>query len=170
MLETKDLIIKKGGLKDWRDMYYNLWCHSESAKYMLWNVTTSEEDARARMERTVAFEAEHDYAWLVYEKRSGQAIGFAGLEELEPGVWGETGIAIGPAFTRRGYGKQILNALTDFARDEKGAKKFVACCRTANTVSHKLQMSCGFQYSHSEEKVDPRNGEAYTLEYNYKEL
>lgn len=170
MLETKDLIIKKGEQKDWRDMYHNLWKHSESARYMLWNVTTSEEEAQARMERTIAYEANHDYAWLVYEKQSGQAIGFAGLEVEEGQVCKETGIAIGPAFTGKGYGKQILNALTCFARDELGAKKFIAGCRTSNLISHNLQMSCGFRYSHSEKKEDPRNGEAYVLEYNYKEL
>lgn len=171
MLETKELVIKKACQEDWRDMYYNLWCHEESAKYMLWNVTTSEEDAKARMERTIAFEATHEYNWLVYEKASGQAIGFAGLERLEEGVCGETGIAIGPAFTKKGYGKQILNALMDYARDVLGAHKFVACCRTQNEASHRLQMACGFTFSHySEEKEDPRTGEKYVLEYNVKEL
>lgn len=71
--------------------YYNLWKHSESAKYMLWNVTTSEEEEQARMERTIVYEANHEYAWLVYEK-------------------------------------QILNALTDFAKDRLGAQKFIASC------------------------------------------
>uniref|UniRef100_UPI004056706C GNAT family N-acetyltransferase n=1 Tax=Acetatifactor sp. TaxID=1872090 RepID=UPI004056706C len=170
MLETKDLIIKKAEQKDWRDMYYNLWRHSESAKYMLWNITTSEEEAQKRMARTIDFEASHDFTWLIYEKQSGQAIGFAGLEEFKPQVYKETGIAIGPAFTGKGYGKQVLNALMEYARDELGAKKFIACCRTNNIVSHNLQMSCGFHYSHTEHKTDPRNGEAYTLEYNYKEL
>lgn len=170
MLETKDLIIKKGEQKDWRDMYYNLWRHSESARYMLWKVTTSEEDAKARMERTIAYEAAHDYEWLVYEKQSGQAIGFAGLEQLEEEVCGETGIAIGPEFTGKGYGKQILNALTDFARDELGAKKFKYSCRAKNIASCNLRKSCGFQYSHSEERVDYRNGEMYTLEFSFKEL
>ena len=171
MLETKDLIIKKACQEDWRDMYYNLWSHAESAKYMLWNVTTSEEAAQARMERTISFEATHDFNWLVYEKASGQAIGFAGLEVLEEGVCGETGVAIGPAFTGKGYGKQILNALIDYAKEQLGAKVFVACCRTANVASHKLQMSCGFVFSHySEEKEDPRTGEKYVLEYNVKEL
>ena len=170
MLETKDLVIKKGEQKDWRDMYCNLWRHSESAKYMLWNVTTSEEEAQARMERTIAFETTHAYTWLVYEKASGQAIGFAGMYEIELGVYEDMGVAIGPAFVGKGYGKQILNALTDYARDELGAKKFIATCRTQNIASHNLQMSCGFVYSHSEEKVDPRNGETYTLEYNVKIL
>ena len=171
MIETKDLVIKKARQEDWRAMYYNLWCHADSAKYMLWNVTTSEEDAKARMERTIAFEATHEYNWLVYEKSTDQAIGFAGLEVLEEGVCGENGIAIGPAFTGKGYGKQILNGLTDFAKEQLGAKRFVACCRTKNKASRRLQRSCGFVFSHfSEEKEDPRTGEKYILEYNIKEL
>lgn len=116
MLETKDLIIKKGEQKDWKDMYYNLWRHSESAKYMLWDVTISEEDAQDRMARTVKFEATHPYTWIVYEKKSSQAIGFAGMEEIEIGVFEDMGVALGPDFVGRGYGKQIINAMVDFAK------------------------------------------------------
>ncbi len=168
MLETKDLLIKRAEQKDWQDMYHNLWSHSESAKYMLWKVTTSEEEAQTRMERMIVFQTTKEYQWTVYEKKSGQAIGFAGLEKLEADVYGETGIAIGPSFIRRGYGKQILTALVDFARDELGAKKFVASCRSANEASRRLIVSCGFSYSHSEEKVDARNEEVYMLEYYRK--
>lgn len=170
MLETKDLIIKRGEQKDWKDMYYNLWRHAESAKYMLWNVTTSEEDAQIRMEKTIAFEETHPYCWLVYEKASGQAIGFAGMIEIEDGVYEDTGIALGPDFVGKGYGKQILNAMVDFAQDELGAKKMVLSYRSQNIASERLQESCGFTYSHSEEKVDPRNGESYVLKYMIKEL
>lgn len=170
MLETKDLIIKRGEQKDWKDMYYNLWRHAESAKYMLWNVTTSEEDAQIRMEKTIAFEETHPYCWLVYEKASGQAIGFAGMIEIEDGVYEDTGIALGPDFVGKGYGKQILNAMVEFAQDELGAKKMVLSYRSQNIASEKLQESCGFTYSHSEEKVDPRNGESYVLKYMIKEL
>ena len=108
-IETTDLLLKKAVQDDWKDMYENLWQYKESAKYMLWNVTTSEADAFSRMERTVEFEKKEKYALLVYEKRTGKAIGFAGMRELEPGVFEESGIAIGPAFTGKGYGKQILN-------------------------------------------------------------
>ena len=34
-LETKDLILKKAEFEDWKTIYYNLWRHKESAKYML---------------------------------------------------------------------------------------------------------------------------------------
>ena len=55
-METKDLILGKARLSDWKAMYENVWSHPESARYMLWSVTTSEADARSRMERTIAFQ------------------------------------------------------------------------------------------------------------------
>jgi len=170
MLETKDLIIRKACMEDWQAMYRNIWSQPESAKYMVWSVTTSEVDAVARMERTMNYQASHDYHWTVVEKTTGQAIGWVGMEELSKGVWGETGIAIGPAFTGKGYGKQLLNFLTDYARDHLGAKRFVACCRKENLASKMMQLRCGFSYDHSEEAVHPRDGYTYTLDYYEKEL
>lgn len=170
MLQTTDLILRKAVQSDWKAMYENLWRHPESARFMLWNVTTSEPEARARMERTLRFQAEHDYHWTVAERHTGQAMGFAGLEILSEGVCGETGIAIGPAFTGKGYGKQILSALTEFAREELGATRFIASCRSGNAASRGMICACGFRFTHSEDKVDPRNGNPYCLEYFQKDL
>ena len=125
MPETKDLILRKAVIDDWKNMFINIWSQPESAKYMVWSVTETEADAMARMERTIAYQAAHDYHWTVVEKASGQAIGWAGLEVRSEGVCGETGVALGPAFTGKGYGKQILHLLTDYARDQLGAKRFV---------------------------------------------
>lgn len=170
MPETRDLLLRKARIEDWRAMYENIWSHPESARYMFWNVTTSEADAVARMERTIAFQASHDHHWLVVQKASGEAIGFAGVEILEPGVCGETGIAIGPAYTGRGYGKQILNALTDYAKDKLGAKRFHGFCRSENAASRNMQLSCGFHLSHREERTDPRDGSGFIMEHYEKEL
>lgn len=169
-LETKDLMLKKAVQEDWRDMYENLWRYAESAKYMLWNVTTSEEDAISRMERTIDFEKKEKYALIVYEKLTGHAIGFAGMREIEPNVYEDMGIALGPDYTRKGYGKQILNALVEEAFHNCKAKKFVASCRTGNLASRSLQIACGFHFSHNEERVDPRTGEKYMLEFFVKEF
>ncbi len=168
MPETKDLILRKATMDDWPHMLRNIWSHAESAKYMVWDVTSTEEAAMARMERTIAYQASHDYHWTVVEKASGQAIGWAGMEELSEGVWRETGIAIGPAFTGKGYGKQLLNCLADYARDHFGAKRFVACCRKENLASKGMQQSCGFVYSHSEEVFHPRDRITYTLDHYTK--
>ncbi len=168
MPETKDLILRKATMEDWKAMYRNIWSHPESAKYMVWDVTQSEEAAVSRMERTIAFQATHDYHWTVVEKVSMETIGWAGMAEYAPGVWGETGIALGPAFTGKGYGKQILNLLTDYARDKLGAKEFVACCRRGNEISQKLLLSCGFAYTHSEEVFHPRDQIPYILDHYHK--
>ncbi len=170
MLETNDLILRKAVLEDWQNMYRNIWSCPESAKYMAWSVTSSEEDAFARMERTIIFQATHDYHWTIVEKKSGQAIGWAGMELLKPGVWGETGIAIGPNFINRGYGKQILNALTNYARDQLGAIRFSACCNSENTASKRVLLSCEFSYTHSEEVIHHRDQVPYTLDYYAKDL
>ena len=130
----------------------------------------SEEEAVARMERTIAFQSAHDYHWTVVEKSSGQAIGWAGMRQQASGVWGETGIAIGPDFTGKGYGKQLLQYLVDYARDELGATKFLACCRPENLPSKRMQLSCGFTYTHSETVIHPRDQVPYVLDHYAKEL
>ena len=162
MLETKDLILKKAVFEDWPDIYRNLWRHGESARYMLWSVTESEEAARDRMRRTLAYEQQHEYALFVYEKLSGKAIGFAGMRELEPGVWEESGVALGPDYVGRGYGGQILDALTQRAFS-LGAREFLASCRERNERSHRLILSRGFRPAGSERLIDDRNGEEYVL-------
>lgn len=169
-IETKDLLLKKAEFDDWEDLYKNLWCHEESARYMLWKVTTNEEDAKIRIKKTIDFEKKEKYAFIVYLKETNEAIGFAGMQEQEPGIYEETGIAIGPSFVGKGYGKQILNALIDEAR-ALGAKEFEASNRVKNIASHNLQQSCGFEFDHySEEKEDPRTGEKYVLAINKKKL
>ena len=170
MPETKDLILRKAIMEDWQTLYRNIWSRPESARYMVWSVTRSEEAAVSRMERTLAFQAAHDYHWTVVEKATGQAIGWAGMAEQSPGVWEETGIALGPEFTGKGYGKQLLNLLTDYAGAHLGAKKFVASCRRENEISKKLLKSCGFTYTHSEEVMHPRDQIPYILDHYCKRL
>lgn len=171
MIETKDLILRKGILEDWRNMYVNLWSHDESAKYMIWRPIHSEEEAIERMKKNIGFQEKNDVdymSWFVYEKKSGQAIGFAGMEKIAEKTYKDTGIAIGPNYVRKGYGKQILGALIQESVNKYNAEKFVCSCREANLASKQLILSSGFNYTHSQEKTDPRTKEQYVL--NYYEL
>lgn len=165
MIETRDLLLKQAVFDDWKDMYENVWSRRETAKYMLWNVTTSEEDARNRMERTLAYQSRNPYGFFIYEKTGGKAIGFAGMMEIEPGVFEDTGVALGPDYVGKGYGKQVLSALTDTAFTQWGANRIICSCRSQNEASRRLQLSCGFTFSHTEDRTDPRSGEAYILEF-----
>lgn len=164
MLETKDLILRKAQFDDWKDLYRNIWSRKESARFMLWKVTTSEEEAMDRMRRTIQFQSEND-TWTVFEKKSGQAIGWGGIVPLSDGVYEDCGVAVGPEFVGKGYGKQILTALTDYAFNQLGAKAFVASCRSQNAASRGTILSCCFTFTHVEDRVDPRDGSPYELEF-----
>ena len=169
-LETTDLILKKAEFEDWQTIYHNVWRHEETAKYMLWKRTENEEEAKERMLLTIEFQKENKYALLIYLKETGEAIGFAGMRPLENNSYEETGIALGPCFVHKGYGKQVLNALTEEAK-KQGAAKFLASNRVKNEASRALQHSCGFTFDFlSEEKTDPRTGEKYFVENNVKIL
>lgn len=169
MYETNRLQLKHPFFSDWEGMYRNLWRHPESAKFMLWNVTTNAEAAQERMRRSIAFQ-EGKPAWFVYEKSSGEPIGFAGFREIAPGVFEDTGIAVGPAFVGKGYGKEILNLLTRIAKTEFGAVRFIASCRSENQPSKGMILGCGFRFTHQENRIDRRDETPYVLEFYEKAL
>ena len=162
-MQAQDLYLAKAKFEDWPAIWHNVWSRPETARYMLWHVTLTEAEAKDRMRRTLAWQAGHD-AWFIYARKSGQAIGFAGVLEAAPGVWEDTGIALGPDFTGRGYGKQVMACLLDWCRREKGAQKFLYTTWRQNTASHALARSCGFVYTHSEPRTDPRTGAPYTMD------
>lgn len=161
MLETHDLILDRGKFEDYADMYRNVWSHPESAKYMQWRVTERPEDAPDRMRRNIQWQKVHD-TYFVYLKATGEAIGFAGVERISPTLWEEGGICLGPDFVRKGYGRQILQCLLDYAKAQ-GAEEFVAYAREKNAASRALIASMGFAQIGSEERVDDRDGSAYTM-------
>lgn len=163
MLETKDLILDKTRFSDWEDMYRNVWRHPECAKYMAWRVTENDEEAKIRIQKTIEFQKTHD-TYMVYEKASREAIGFAGVEQLSAGVFSETGICLGPDYQRRGYGRQILQCLIHYCKEQFKAKEFIYSTREANAASKKLACSLGFTLRSREERADERNGQMYLLE------
>lgn len=164
----RDIVLGKARLQDWEAMYRNVWSRPETAKYMLWQITTSEEEAMARMKRSIEYGKTH-HVWLIYERKSGQAIGFAGMEEISPRVFHETGIALGPEYVGKEYGKQALQMLLERS-SLLGGKEFYYSTRRNNSAGNGLALSCGFVRQRSEKKTDPRNGESYELEIYRKYL
>lgn len=166
-IATKDLILKQGSPDDWKDLYRNLWSQESVFRYMFTHASLTEEAGQKRTAAYVKMQAEVKTEFFVYAKPSGQAIGIAGIKEIQPGVFTVTDIAIGPAFTEKGYGKQILSALVDFAFEKENADVLLYDCFTQNTASKQLAQSCGFVYSHSKEAELQKDGETVILEYYY---
>ena len=162
MIETKNLILDKAKFSDWEEMYENVWSRPESARYMAWKVTATEEDAKLRIMRTIEFQKNHD-VYIVYEKVNGKAIGFAGVEKVRPFVYQETGICLGPDYVGKGFGTQILEALIQYCKQKFGAKEFLYSTRKENEASNRLAKKFGFTLVSSEKKIDNRNGQTYEL-------
>ena len=168
MIETESLILDKAKFSDWKEMYRNVWSQPESARYMAWSITTSEEAAKIRIVKTIAFQKEHD-TYVVYEKSSGKAIGFAGVEKLEPCMYEEAGICLGPNYVGKGFGRQILQGLIQYCKEQFGAKEFIYSTRDENTASNRLAKSFGFLLISSAAKIDSKDGHSYNLlQYSLK--
>ena len=168
MIETESLILDKAKFSDWKEMYRNVWSQPESARYMAWSITTSEEAAKIRLVKTIAFQKEHD-TYVVYEKSSGKAIGFAGVEKLEPCIYQEAGICLGPNYVGKGFGRQILQGLIQYCKEQFGAKEFIYSTRDENTASNRLAKSFGFLLISSAAKIDSKDGHSYNLlQYSLK--
>lgn len=168
MIETKDLILKQGSADDWQDLYRNLWSNGEVFRYMFSKPSPTEEHA---MKKTAAYAEMHKEVkteFFVYDKTTEQAIGIAGLKEMQPSVYTVTDIAICPDFHGKSYGKQILNALLSLAFGELCATEVHYDCFEQNKVSKRLALSCGFAYTHSEEAELMKDGEKVILDYYSK--
>ena len=167
-METRDIILGKAKYEDWKSLHRNVWSRPEAAEYMAWTITVDEEDAKKRMQRTIIWQENHD-TWLVYEKNSRQAIGFAGVEEIQPHIYQDTGIALGPEYMGKGYGKQILLLLVEYCIS-LGGMEFYYSTRAGNLASKALALSCGFVYQYSEPKTERCSGKPYELEIYKKSL
>ena len=152
LIETEDLRLRHAEFDDWKPMYENVWRHEECARYMQWDVTTSEEEAKRRIERTIRYQDHGGMSLIVCNDR-GTPIGFCGVVETAPGVYEDTGGCLGPEFQRKGYGGQMLAALERLVFS-RGAERFIVAHHRDNIPSKKVITRCGFRYTHSEEKED----------------
>ena len=169
MPETERLILEKAKMSDWEDMFRNVWSRPECNRYMFWDLTTEEEEAKDRMARTIRFQAAHD-AWIIREKAGGQVIGFAGVDMDGPELAREQGVCISPEYWRKGCGTEVLHALMDYAKHELGAKRFFCTARKENIASRSLIEKEGFYYTGEETVADHRDGTPRVLVRYEKEL
>ena len=144
-LDTPRLRLRKARPDDLDAIWRNVWSDASLAATMLWTPTLTREDAEARMTRTLTYQGSFP-AYFVCLRETDEPIGFAGVWEKEPGVWGESGICIAAAHQGKGYGKETLTALVELVFGTFGGKVFRYECFHDNTRSAGLCQSLGFVY------------------------
>ena len=163
MLETKDLILRQGALEDWTALYKNLWSQESVFRYLFSRPSPTPEAARKKTEAYTEMHQTVPTEFFVMEKATMQPIGIAGIKRLSPEAYTVTDIDIGPEFSGKGYGKQILFALTHLAFSHPGVKELHYSCFVENEASKRLALSCGFSFSHSEEAELLKDGKTIIL-------
>ena len=158
-LQTKDLVLKKGNIKDAEKMHNNFLGEEESAKYMLWKPTKTVKEAEEKIEK---WKENRGILFFAYLKQTDEPIGFVSIkpDRAHPSVFGDIGICVGSKYTRKGYAKQMLKAILEYSKT-LGATKFEYSYMEGNIASKKLAEAFGFKYSHKKRKVKA-NGEQYT--------
>lgn len=169
MLETRDLMLKSGDSSDWEDLYETFWSRAEVFAYLFQNPCQTPEAAERKTAAYAAMHREVPTEFFVYEKASQKAIGIAGLKRMAPGLFTVTDVAIGPDFWGRGYGTQILNALTKLAA-VLDAERVLYHCFQQNTPSRCLALSCGFHYIKAEDAGLLKNGDPVQMDHFEKIL
>ena len=98
-------------------------------------------------------------------KETDEAIGFAGIKEVEQKVFEESGICVAAKYQNLGYGTEILQALMQLAFEEFGGEKFIYACMYENERSRKVCQKFGFRYSHSQDEVRQWDGAQFVNDF-----
>ncbi len=160
MFETitgKHIVLRKARETDDLSMLKNVWGDEAVYRWMLFQPTLTEQDAKERCRRSMQYQQDH-LAWFVSEKDTDEAIGMCAIRENEPGHFEEAGICIGTKDQGKGYGTEIVSLLLDLAFSRLGAADFRYGYFRDNEKSKRVAQHFGFQYDRSEEIRRPWDG------------
>ena len=163
VLEGKNIRLRKAREDDYQSMLKHVWSDEAVYRWMLYQPTLTEEDARERCRRSMEYQKDH-YAYFVTLKETDEAIGLCAIKENEPGHFEESGICIGTAFQGKGYGKEIVALLLELAFMKLGAEDFRYGYFHDNEKSQKVAESFGFRYEKTYELTRPWDGIVKTID------
>ena len=163
VLEGKIIRLRKAREDDYQSMLKHVWSDEAVYRWMLYQPTLTEEDARERCRRSMEYQKDH-YAYFVKLKETDEAIGLCAIKENEPGHFEESGICIGTAFQGKGYGKEIVALLLELAFMKLGAEDFRYGYFHDNEKSKKVAESFGFRYEKTYELTRPWDGSVKTID------
>lgn len=157
VLSGTHIVLRKAKESDWESMLHHVWGDPAVYRWMLYQPTFTEEDARERCLRSIRYQEDH-MAWFVALKDTDEAVGLCAMKETEPGRFEESGICIGTAFQGKGYGKEIVSLMLEAAFLELGAVEFRYGYFRENVKSKKVAEHFGFVQDRTEEMVRPWDG------------
>lgn len=146
ILETERLLVRESTVEDVTD-FYRIYSEPSITEYMD-DLFENPDEERAYMKDYI----NHMYGfygfgmWTVIEKAENGIIGRAGLNIREGYELPELGFVIEKEYQRKGYAKEICNAILSYAKEELGFDRVQALVEENNEPSLRLLTSLGFIY------------------------
>ena len=154
ILTTKRCIIREMTVED-VDAFYEIYKEPSITEYMddLYQDPEQERQyTRDYIEKVYGF---YGYGlWSVVEKDTGKVIGRAGLSIRPEFEDAELGFVIGVPWQRKGYAREVCEAILQYAVSELGMERVHVLVIKENTASRNLCLKLGFRY---EEEVFIQN-------------
>lgn len=161
--EAKHIYLKKASMDDTAAMYQNVWSDRDISRYMNFKPIDNLDDAKIMMEQSIEYQ-KHSMSFLVYDKETDEAIGFAGIKKVSESDYAESGLCIARKCQGKGYGKELLLLLLNIVFDELHGDKFIYAAMKENVVSINLCRACGFVYDSSKTVVRKWDNYEYVSE------
>lgn len=161
--EADHIYLKKACMDDTTAMYQNVWSDRDISKYMNFKPIDNLADAKIMMQQSIEYQ-KHSMSFLVYDKSTDEAIGFAGVKNVSDSDYAESGLCIARKCQGKGYGKELLLLLLSIVFDELHGDKFIYAAMEGNTVSINLCRSCGFVYDSSKKVIRKWDNYEYVSE------
>lgn len=146
------IVLRKAQMSDLDPVYENIYCDEELLSTTFITITKDKTEAEARLKRTVEWQKER-MLYFVTLKETDEVIGLGGMMEESEGVWSEGGLVIARKYQGRGYGKELLSILLEYAFGAAGVKTFAYYCMDFNVRSAGLAKSFGFEYDSTSEEI-----------------
>lgn len=168
ILESRHCILREGSPEDVEGI---LGIYEDIEEFSLTKPFSTPEEGRIYMEnyREMVYRLYEYGLWVMEEKKSGELIGVAGLENQ---IFGEEeflalGYVIGKKWRRQGHGEKICREILVYAQEELGISKLHSFVEPENTASIRLLEKLGFHREKSVVQKEGQNGGSESTLWQY---
>ena len=151
MIVTKNLLLKEYDEKYLEKAHINFFSSEKTSKYVLWRPTKSALDVKDKVEYWLN-EVKVSIFWMIHKKDDDEPIGFVSVDEINPNVYGNIGIAIGENYVNQGYGSEVLGELIKYIK-YNGGKEIYYSHFKENKASEKLALKFGFEFYKEDKRI-----------------
>lgn len=145
-LETKRLLLKNIGFDDAEFLYREFSTDEVNAYLYDSDPISSIEEANTWVTFYTRPEPRNQHRWILVLKQTGEKIGTCGVHCWDrESASAEVGYDLQPAYWRKGYMSEAMQALCAFARDRMEAKSLILHIAEDNIASIKTAEKFGFR-------------------------